>query len=158
MTWFRRGFGVLGFFICLLALVGGCGKKPKVIPVYKAKGKIQVEGKPVQGLLVTLFTIDPDLEKDMAENQIPNPHAVTKDDGSFTLTTYKDEDGAPAGEYIVKVESIGQRRAFGQGSSPSPIAKSYSSRATTKLRAKIDAKPDNELETMNLSAPDAEKK
>jgi hypothetical protein len=74
----------------------GCGSKKSVYPV---QGKIvDAEGKPVSGATVIFCP---------AENVYDNankPAGLSDQHGNFTLTTYAQNDGAPAGEYVVAVE------------------------------------------------------
>jgi hypothetical protein len=80
-------------FVALLA--AGCGDgRP---PVYPAGGKVTVKGEPAAGALVVFHPRDPGREND------PKPVATVRDDGTFTLTTFAAEDGAPAGEYGITV-------------------------------------------------------
>jgi hypothetical protein len=94
-------------FACLaplgLALALGCNSSsPHVIenqkPVHPVKGKLTVAGKPAGGAFVLLVPV-----KEAAENPDPRPRATTAEDGTFALSTYGENDGAPVGEYIVTV-------------------------------------------------------
>lgn len=96
---------------CLLA---GCGTdKPRAIP---AGGKVMFNKTvPPVGALVVFHPVDPDLELRAGGK----PFAKVKDDGTFTLTTYTEDDGAPEGEYVVTVDWRGATKAakfsFGEG-------------------------------------------
>ena len=57
-----------------------------------------VNGKPAVGAFVLFI---PALES--ANSPDPRPRATVGDDGSFRLSTYGTEDGAPAGDYLVTV-------------------------------------------------------
>jgi hypothetical protein len=152
MTWFPYRGAVLAFLLVSLALSGGCGKKKKDIPQYKAKGKILLDDKPIAGLEVMFFTTDKTLEEDMMESKIPRPHALTKGDGSFTLGTKGDGDGAPAGEYKVVV-SAPSGRGFGKTASSGPtISKKYKQPETSPLKVTIKPSPDNELYTLKVTS------
>ncbi|HVL14005.1 MAG TPA: hypothetical protein VM529_15660 [Gemmata sp.] len=57
-----------------------------------------MNGKPAVGAFVLFI---PALES--ANSPDPRPRATVGDDGSFRLSTYGTEDGAPAGDYLVTV-------------------------------------------------------
>lgn len=78
--------------ICLF----GCNKSDK-LDVYPVEGTVTAKGKPAAGVQVSFFGTDPELMAPTA----PFPKAVTGEDGTFTLTSYEPNDGAPAGNYIV---------------------------------------------------------
>jgi hypothetical protein len=82
--------------------VGGCASpppanEPDALVPHPVAGKVTFDGQPVGGIVVTLFPLDaPTVPK------VPkNPQGVTKDDGTFTISTFADNDGAPAGGYRV---------------------------------------------------------
>jgi predicted small lipoprotein YifL len=85
-------------FAVVVAVLGaaGCGAKgPKLYPV---SGKILIDDKAPEHATVVFHPggpTDPDLVK---------PHGKVRADGTYTLTTYTSDDGAPAGDYIVTVE------------------------------------------------------
>jgi hypothetical protein len=82
------------FGILLLTTVG-CAKPEERLTVYPVAGQVFVNGRPAAGAGVFLHP-------QASEPRPPfNPRAAVKDDGSFTLTTYENGDGAPAGEYTV---------------------------------------------------------
>jgi hypothetical protein len=78
----------------LFLLGAGCsGEKP----VYPVAGKVLFEGRPAVGAVVKFYSAE------AADPKFLAPQAVVGDDGTFRLTTYKAEDGAPAGKYAVSV-------------------------------------------------------
>ena len=82
-------------FVLVLGLVAlaGCGSsdtRPKAVP---AKGSVFYKNSPAGGVLVVFHPLDKGREN--AEK----PVATTKEDGTFVLTTYNENDGAPEGEY-----------------------------------------------------------
>jgi hypothetical protein len=84
----------MAFMVCPL----GCGKSEK--PVYPVQGQAFVQKKPAVGALV-IFT-----PKENAEREkwpMGYPRGNVQADGSFKLTTYRPDDGAPAGNYAVTV-------------------------------------------------------
>jgi hypothetical protein len=66
-------------------------------PVFPVRGQVLYEDKPTPGALVIFHPLnDPD-------PRAPRPVARVGADGRFAPTTYRAEDGAPAGEYAVTV-------------------------------------------------------
>jgi hypothetical protein len=89
--------------ICLplLAALAGCGSSQNTdrLPVFPASGKLVYDGGPLAGAYVVLHP------KRAADGRAaPRPHAQAAADGSFALTSYESNDGAPAGDYTLTVE------------------------------------------------------
>lgn len=91
-----------GLFLALLLtsfFLSSCSKiDSNQKPVYPVKGRIHVNGKPVSNALVVFHPLD---EKDQTNSR---PHGQTGSDGTFTLTTFNKDDGAPQGDYAITVE------------------------------------------------------
>jgi hypothetical protein len=100
-------FGRIGLCLCssVLLIASGCSSAPdgpviEMDKVSKVTGKLLINGKPEQQVLVKLHRVgapDPDAKT----SQVLSKEAFTAADGSFAITTYKSGDGAPDGEYIV---------------------------------------------------------
>jgi len=94
-----RPLRTLAIIATLVALAGlvGCGKQPKRLEVYPVQGKISYAGKAPAGANVYLHPLadDPNL---------PRPQGVVAPDGTFTVKTYGDDNGAPVGKYKVVVQ------------------------------------------------------
>jgi hypothetical protein len=69
-----------------------------VKPVYPVRGQVVFEGCAVPGAQVVFHLVNPDTKK-----LTRAADALTDADGSFVLSTYQANDGAPAGEYKVCV-------------------------------------------------------
>lgn len=91
-----RTIGVLPF-MALLAIGCSKGDDPSWLPVHKVEGKVVYNGQTVPGALVVLHPADGD-------PKLPRPRGYVRPDGSFVVSTYKTDDGAPIGEYKVTVE------------------------------------------------------
>ena len=91
----NRNIGVL---LALLVPLVGCGGDEK-IDIYPVKGKVTHGGKPIEGADVIFIALDPALKA----VGIPTPKAITDVNGDFSLSSYGNGDGAPAGEYAVAV-------------------------------------------------------
>ena len=89
-----------GFAVVLLVLlpVCGCGKGDKNrVAVQPVQGTIQFRGQPPAGAFVSLSPKNP-------IEGVPAPRATVGADGSFTVTTYDGNDGAPEGDYVLTVQ------------------------------------------------------
>lgn len=87
--------------VVLVFLIGlcGCGSgRPTPVPV---KGKVLYQkSTPAVGALVVFHPVDPAVEKQIGGK----PYGKVKEDGSFSLTMYHPDDGAPPGEYGVTID------------------------------------------------------
>jgi len=136
-------FAGLGLVIVLLT---GCGgdTSNELSPVYPVKGKIVVGGRPAAGVHVFLVPVG----GTTPSNAAMNPHGTTDTNGSFAITTYAENDGAPEGSYQVLLnwppvtkdgeESDDSERFFGWHDM-------YHSKLTAKVKT-----GSNELPTFNL--------
>ena len=103
---------LLGLLVC-----GGCGEEVPEgrLSVHPAGGKVSVKSQPAAGVFLVLHPApgSPAARADVL------PSATTEADGSFQLSTYDQNDGAPVGEYVVTLQwrqsdsqSDDQRRAM----------------------------------------------
>ena len=85
--------------VALLTLVMfvGCGRNeltdPNELPTFPVTGKVMVDGKPVPMIRVVAH------DTEEPPRPFNEPKGFTKEDGSFSLTTFREGDGVPAGEY-----------------------------------------------------------
>jgi hypothetical protein len=117
--------------------------------LYPVHGKVLYKNQPIEGVLVTFHPRGANLHTLL-------PVGQTQEDGTFTLTTGQDE-GAPAGEYVVtftypqQAEPKGKKKGMTmQRFTPEDRFKgAYASEATSKI--KVEIKPsNNELEPFSL--------
>jgi len=79
------------------ALLAGCGGSSSGIsrvPCHPAKGSLFIGDKPATGASVFFVPT-----KETPESQTPRPRGTVGADGTFRLSTFDTDDGAPAGEY-----------------------------------------------------------
>jgi hypothetical protein len=82
----------VGVILLILLAVGGCGT-----PLYPVRGTVTFEdGTPVSSGGMVIF------EKEEG-NRIVMARGAIQANGSYQLSTYKPEDGAPAGKYRVRL-------------------------------------------------------
>jgi hypothetical protein len=121
----------------------GCGSADTHVPVHPVLGAIQFRGQPVAGAFVSL------IPKDAAEG-IPNPRATVGKDGSFTVSTYNGDDGAPEGEYTLTIQWYKPVR---QGNDlvggPNVLPAKYASAKTSDVRIRVAA-GENRLQPIQL--------
>jgi len=81
----------------LAPLLVGCDTSSKAIVTHKVTGQIFYDNKPAGKVQVYLLpTSAPTIP------EIPaNPHGITKEDGTFTITTFTEGDGAAEGGYQI---------------------------------------------------------
>lgn len=133
----------------LVVIAGGCQKSNR-LPVYPVKGQVLYNGKPLKGVSLAFHPVDP-------KNDIGYPaHAKTDDDGRFLLTSYVENDGAPAGEY--KVAFAFEPESIDEGADQQkPIAfqlpDKYLRKETTDITVTIQ-KGANDLEPFRLTGPE----
>jgi hypothetical protein len=134
-------------FVLLAALAAGaCTSQgtDRGKPVQPVRGKVFVQKVPAAGVFVLFVPVN-----EPANPTEPRPRAEVKDDGSFTLSTYGDGDGAPAGEYIVVVTWPGKVLPDGREEPPDKLFGRYADAQRSKLRATVkDGK--NELDPFQL--------
>jgi hypothetical protein len=87
--------GCLGALV-LAVLSAGCSGGRK--PLFPASGQVLYQGKePALGAFVVFHPVG------AATEEALRPYGYVQKDGSFSLTTYKKDDGAPEGEYGVTI-------------------------------------------------------
>jgi hypothetical protein len=125
----------------------GCSGIPGRLPVYPVSGTVLVNDQPAAGAIVFFHPA-----ADPANPRGLRPIATTGDDGTFRLTSYLRNDGAPIGEYVVTV-TWPAPRAAGPEDEGTPsgdrLKGAYATPAVSKLRATIVAGK-NQLEPFRL--------
>jgi len=90
--------------LCLLCFIvsAGCngGEEAGRLPVHPVSGKVSVNGQPASGVLVLLHPA----EASPAAKAGVLPSATTQEDGTFQLSSYDQNDGAPLGGYSVTIQ------------------------------------------------------
>jgi hypothetical protein len=72
-------------------------------PVFPVKGEVFYEGKPAVGAVVFFHPLNAGIADSQNPASDPRPTGRVQENGSFELTTYKTNDGAPTGSYRVGV-------------------------------------------------------
>lgn len=141
---FARRVALCAVCACALAL-SACGGGPKRKPTFPTEGKLLLNGKAYGGITVFLYSTDPN------ETEPTRPFGVTNPDGTFTLTTSAQNDGAPAGEYAVTLlyEPLDSPLMRAKGPKPPAIDRKFADPKTTPLRVKVAENEKNVLEPLD---------
>ncbi len=97
------------------------------LPTFPVQGRIMFDGKPVAGAVVTLHS--------EVRGTRGRPDGWTDQNGNFAVSTYRANDGAPAGDYIVTV--VWRKRNDDGTLGPNQLPESYSDEKTTPLRLAV---------------------
>jgi hypothetical protein len=114
---------------------------------YQAEGSVLADGKPVENAEVVFYYIVPpeELLKAGGKKLLRSSDGATDANGRFTLSTYTNDDGIPAGEFIVTVVPFKSRT--GLPINAPTLDKKYAKPDTSPLRVKIkEGKNDIKLE------------
>lgn len=132
-------------WLLVVVLLTGCGKAGQPWETaYPAEGVVKFGGQPLGGAQVTLIPED---------SSIPDtvrPRGFTRPDGTFELSTYAENDGAPEGKYKViamRFPVRGTPESPSQGPNDLPVK--YSKPETTDLQVEVTA-PETVLKTLEL--------
>ena len=136
----RVGFvSVLVFALFLTACTNSDRK-----PVFPVQGKVIYRGKPATGARVIFHP------QDENGRQSPRPSAEVHPDGTFRLSTYVSQDGAPPGRYAVTIFWASAARIVDtENAGPDQLHGRYSNHKTTPIRVEIVAGA-NVLDTFKL--------
>ncbi len=112
-------------------------------PTQPVRGYVYYDGAPIVGAHVRFWWAE------RRDRRPTEADAFTEGDGSFTLSTYTAQDGAPAGEYNVTV--VWRRPLFDAAGRPGPnhLPDRYARPDASGLRVSVKEGP-NELPPLNL--------
>ncbi len=136
----------------------GCGSstEPGRLPVFPTSGSVRLDGQVPAGAFVVLH---PKADYQRApDGELVRPHGQVQSDGTFDLTSYGSNDGAPLGEYIVTLEfrKIVKYPSGDAGPGPNLIPAKYAKPNTSPVVVRVDAGT-NRLPPISLSTAKAEK-
>lgn len=129
--------------LCMAALCMGCGDDWRA-DTYPARGTITINGEPPEGAVVTFYPVGEDVDQRKSK-----PWAIVNADGSYTLQTYEQEDGAPAGEYQVTIKWPWDVTDMAQAMTDR-LGKAYSNPESSEWKFTI-AEDDNELPPIEIT-------
>ena len=128
----------------LVALVCSCSSKgPRL---YSVTGTVRINGEPAKDVNVMFLAVTP--QEGVTEPL--SPSAVTGEDGTFRLMSFKPGDGAPAGDYQVTV-NYPLSRFNKHLNGVDRLKGKFANPKTSGLTAKVEPKS-NELAPFDLKA------
>ena len=136
----------LGITLFAIAIANGCSQSE--LPVYPVVGHVTFENEWPLGTSVVLHPL--------ANDSSIRPQGVVDALGNFRVTTFRDGDGAPPGEYIVTL--VWHKFVIdGEDYKPGPnvLPPMYAEPATSPLIVEV-AEKSNEFKPFNLSRCDSE--
>jgi len=131
-----------GLIVVVLVGLAGCRKSDSlpVLQVYEVKGKVLLpDGKPLTGGWIYFVAKGGDLPV--------TPSGVIGSDGTFSLLTGGSGEGAPPGDYKIRVEAPQLRTS--QKSRKQPFPFKYTDEDSSGLIRTVRAEP-NQLEPIQL--------
>ena len=136
-----RPWARLLFFCCSLVLLGCGPKDPPKVQVFPVSGRVTLEGGeiPVGAYIV--------LHANKRSDALPGgagiaPSGIVKADGTFQITVYQPNDGAPPGEYTATIEWKKLVETDGEThNGPNVLPKEYAKPATSPLRVTVQPGP-----------------
>ena len=107
------------------------GVRRTLKPTFPTHGTITFDGKPLAGAVVTFHPADPTILRPVRAD------GITAEDGSFTLSAYTANDGAPIGKYRVTV--VMRHPGLDVQGQPfvNPLPEKYSKTTTSGLEATV---------------------
>ena len=124
----KSGLGFVLLVSVSLGMVVGCSGETR-LPVVPVEGLVNYQGKPLANALVVMHPVD------KSNPAATTCRATTKSDGTFEVTTYLANDGAPVGEYILTVECYQLKGGNGSWEpGPNILPARYGSMATSDLK------------------------
>jgi len=124
-----------------LIACASCAKRDSRVPVYPVRGQVLVGDKPARNAFVVFHPEGAD------GPQALRPYGHAAADGSFKLTTFEADDGAPAGEYQVSVVWLAD---VGGEDPPDQLKGRYRNPSSSRLKATVKEQP-NELTPFKLN-------
>src|SRR5262249_55309715 len=125
----RRTFA-RAYILVALAFIAGCGSG-KSTP-YSVSGSVWVGGKAAGGAVVRLHPVEGEGPEGMRSL------GYVQADGSFQLTTYTENDGAPAGRYKLTVEWRPKKKSTMEPDGPDKLQGKYADPKTSKFEVTVN--------------------
>lgn len=150
-----RKIAVVLLAIFTATIASSCGKstRPEVkgkLPLFPVTGKLLTDGQPMPGAELLFYPVH-EFPKEAAKQL---PRATVDADGSFKVSTYAPDDGAPAGDYRVTVSWKGPVEGHMNGEQvadlPEKVPFTVQNPRTTKLKVQVKEEQ-NTLPTWDLA-------
>jgi hypothetical protein len=143
-------WAVVAMGLSCVVFASSCGRSkiPEIqgkLPVFPVKGKLLLDGKPLPNANLVFHPTTP-LPKDASQML---PRGRTNEEGAFALTTYSDNDGAPAGTYRVTVSYRGTHQNQRTNEEPELMPPAYRNPRASMLTAEVQ-EGDNDLPALEI--------
>jgi hypothetical protein len=123
----------------LIVLLPSCSKSDRKA-VYPVHGRVvDSDNQPAVGALLIFHRTEAD------PNDLNKPRGYVDADGSFSLTTYTKDDGAPEGEYLVSIEWLPPPTSPFARRGVDRLQGRYRDPTTSGLRFRIEKQANNVL-------------
>src|SRR5262245_24393263 len=145
MSYYHRLAILVLLQAALVFVASGCGPRQK--SVFPVGGKVVAgtEKKPAKGAMVILTPVAGDA-KDPTRS-----FGTVGDDGSFAITTYNANDGAPAGDYVITLTWMPARKSVFEEDGEDRLKGAFADATKSKLRYTVQAvKTGNEIPLIEL--------
>jgi hypothetical protein len=126
----RPGAAKLLIGACIALASSSCARNERV-PVFPVQGKVLLHGKPLAHAFVVFHPVERSGPGDL------RPRAQAENDGTFFLSTYDSEDGAPLGEYRVTVEKFKPPTDADNGPPVNLLPARFARPDTSRLTARV---------------------
>ena len=141
-----KGMRCVRLTVCALLLVAnvGCSDNgPKRKKVYAVRGIVTYRGEPAEGVEVNFAPV-------IDSPDVTFATGISGPGGEFQLSTYKQFDGAPSGEYVITAFWPDRRKgatkvaaAAGEELAPDRLKGEYTNPKTSKLKATVLEQPND---------------
>ncbi len=123
-------------FALLACLLAGCGGRPDYTPpqAYPIKGKVILPG----GQLLRFGRV---MLHAKGKDSAGEPWGDIAKDGTFQITSFKVNDGAVPGPYVVTLHPYSYRSGNFKKDPSSPIPRRYNEPATSDLTVEVKPEP-----------------
>ena len=134
--------------LCLgLLVTTSCKKSDGRLPVYPVKGRVLIDGNPQKDVIISFWPGK--IEKDL---HAYCPSGRTDENGYFQLSTYNENDGAPAGDYTVTIEWPVGFNAISNQWHGDHLQGKYNDQNASEIKLRIEPRP-NELAPLQITRP-----
>ena len=131
--------GVAGLSVMVVGC-GGSGEAPR-LPTVPVKGIVYVDDKPFGPCTVQFSPLDAESADAAKAAAVRMAKGDAKSDGTFILSTYKENDGAPVGSYKVSLAAAPQTFKPGDTSMPTSEPVPICEPLTVEVVKTSDGKP-----------------
>jgi hypothetical protein len=147
----RPRVAVLAIALAIATVSSSCGKSTREVKgklsVFPVKGSVQMDGQPLSRAEIVFHPFGTGFPAGAAKNL---PQARTDGDGNFTVSTYTENDGAPAGKYRVTIVWRGDEGRTDDEANLLPAK--YANPRVTQLRANVE-EGENTLPPFEIKMP-----